>query len=319
MKKQFRMIITVCILLSFIASPALAAKKQLNLAGSKVGGTWFILCSAFAQVINKYMPDYEASPSPSSGSFENVRNLRDGMVDMALILPNVAYAAYNGQAPWKEAKYQGMRALFNTYPSAFMMVTQADSGIKSIPDMKGKRVAVGSPGSSESSLLSAVLPQYGMDFSSFGKTFPLSDTEASSAIVDGQIDVGLFISGVTAPNMKELTTTCDTRFISIEPEVLDKIQKQYPYFVKGEIRPNTFRLQTEPVSAVLIWGPLCCTEDADEEFVYQFVKAIFEHRDEVEAVNALFKEVTMENVTDGMPIPMHPGAIRYFKEQGLKF
>ena len=318
MRKQFRVIGAICILVSLFVSPSFAATKQLNFAGSKVGGTWFILCSAFAQVVNKYMPGYEASPSPSSGSFENVRNLRDGVVDCALIMPNVSYAAFNGLEPWKDTKYDGMRAMFNTYTSAFMIVTKADSGIRTIADLKGKRVSTGSPGSSESSLLAAVLPQYGMDFSSI-KTFPLSDAEASSAIIDGQIDAGLFIAGVTAPTLKELTTTCDTRFIPIEPEVLEKIQEQYSYFVKGEIPADTFKLQTEAVPTVLAWGQVCCTEETDEEFVYEFTKAVFEHKEEIDSMNALFKEVNMTNVTEGMPIPMHPGAIRYFKEQGLTF
>ena len=316
MKKQLRTAVATCILFFLFLSPAMAAQTQLIFAGSKVGGTWFILCGAFAQIVNRHMPGYEASPSPSSGSFENVRNLRDGVVDCAMLLPNVAYAAHHGQEPWRDAKYEGLRAMFNTYTSAFMIITKADSGIKTISDLKGKRVAIGSPGSSESSIFAAVLPHYGMDLKSF-KTFPLSDAESSSAIIDGQIDAGLFITGVTAPTIKELTTTCDTHFIPIDPEILDKVQGEIPYFVNGEIPADTFKLQSEAVPTVLIWGQICCTEDTDEEFVYNFVKQVFEHKEEVESLNALFKEVTLENVTDGMPVPMHPGAIRYFKEQGV--
>jgi len=163
------------------------------------------------------------------------------------------------------------------------------------------------------------LPHYGMDINSSFRRFPLSDGENRSAIVDEQVDAGIFITAVASPTIRELTTTNDVRFVSIDPEVLAKVQSEYPYFVKGEIEANTFRLQTEPVSTVIVWGQFVCTEDTDEDFVYEFMKVVFDHRDEIEAIQPLFKQVTMDNITDGMSVPLHPGAIRFYKERGVKF
>ena len=318
MKKQFKILIAACVMLSLFVSPAFA-RTHLTLAGSQVGGTWFILAGAFAQVINRTMPGFEAVPTPSSGAFENVRNLRDGVIDFAVMMPNVAYAARTGAHPWVDEKYEGMRALFNVYTSPFMLITQAGSGIYTVTDLIDARIATGSPGSSEASVFEVILPHYDMDINASFRRFPLSDMENSNAIIDGQVEAGIFITAVASPTIMELTTTNDVRFISISPEVLASVQEDRPYFVKGEIPANTFRLQTEPVSTVVVWGMFVATEETCEELVYDLMTAIFDNREEVESIVPLFREMTYYNVTDGITIPLHYGAIRFFESRGISF
>ena len=302
------------------ATVSAAANQQLTFAGSQAGGTWFIFCGAVAQMVNKYMPGYDATPAPSSGSFENVRGLRDGLIDGALILPNITHAAYNGEKPWIDPKYEGLRGIFNAYSFPYMIVTRADSDIRGIADFKGKRIASGPPGSAETTIFEdVILAQYGMTGKDLGRIWPLSDGERSSALIDKQADVGLFLTGVAAPTLKELTTTCDTRFIPIEPQYLENIAKTYSYFTMGNLKADTFRLQTEDIPSIIMWGQFCCTEETDEEFVYQLVKTVFEHKAEIEEIMPLFKEVNLQTATVGMSMPLHPGAIRYYREQGIEF
>ena len=318
MKKHFKISIAVCILASLFVSPAFA-RQQLTFSGSQAGGTWFILCGALAQIVNKYMPGYEATPTPSSGAFENVRNLRDGVIDFAMMMPNVANAARTGTHPWVDEKYEGMRALFNAYTSPFMLITMETSDVHTVTDLINKRVATGSPGSSEASIFEIILPHYEMNINESFRRLPLSDVENSAAIVDGQVDAGIFITAVASPTIRELTTTHNVRFISIDPEVLAKVESEYPYFVKGEIPANTFRNQPEPVVTVVVWGQFVATEETDEDLVYEFMTAVFDNRAEIDEFIHLFREMNNDNVTDGMAVPLHPGAIRFYTERGIAF
>ena len=318
MKKFFAFLVLAGMLCVAVSAEA-AAKQQVNIAGSSTGGTWYMLAGAMSNVLNKYQDLMEATPIPSAGSFENIRNMRDKRVDFGIVLPNVAAGAYKGVSPWQENRYEGLSGLFNIYSFPYMVIVKADSPIQSLADLKGKTIGGGPAGGTENVILmEAILPYYGLGLSDV-KLVPLTDGERASALTDGHIDVGVWLLGVTSPTLTELTTVNDVRFIPLEKELLEKANAAYPFYTIGEIAPGTFKGQAESVSSIVMWGMMNCGDYMDEELVYQFTKTIFDHKAEVEDVVRLFKDVNFENAILGIDIPIHPGARRYFEEKGVKF
>ncbi len=315
MKKRF---LVAVLLLALSALPAFAAqKRQINFAGSSTAGTWYIFCGAVANVVNKYVPTLEATPIPSNSQLENLRKIKSGQTDFGLASPSVAQPAYVGEAPWKGEKYENIRAVFNIYTSPLHLVVKKDSPIKSVQDLKGKTIAGGQPGASANIAFHVVMEAAGMTQKDY-KLVPLNDADRVDALVNGKADMSIWLQAVTAPVLKELAMLHDVRLIPLDAKTVANFEKKYPFYFGAPIVKGTVRGQTEDVPALTIWGLMVCDANMSEEVVYNVVKTVFDHKGEVEEIVGLFREVNNSNVLSRTGIPAHPGALRYFKEKGIK-
>lgn len=300
------------------SSPGQAADERIAIGTASTGGTWYPLGGGVANLINKYIKGYYASAHPSGGSIENIRAIVKKQDGMALSMPDAAFYAYEGQQAFKGAPQKDIRGLFSTYPIDIQIYVPDDSPIKGIADIKAKqyRVAVGAPGSGTEAMARYVLGVYGITYDDIDEQF-LSATETSAAMKDGNIDVGIVTLGTPAPTLMDLCTQRKIRFLDIEPEVAKKINKAFPAYFERVIPAGTYKDMEKPHHTLAWMGIFIVNKDMSEELAYNILKSVFDHKDELDKIHTKFKQITLEDATKGMPIPLHPGAVKFFKERGI--
>lgn len=298
------------------AVPAAQATTRLSIATSGTGGTWYLLGGTMASIIGRYIPDTEATAYPSAASIENIRALRKGQTDIVMLMPDIAYWAYTGTEQFaKDKPYKELRAIFAMHPIPNQIVVLESSGIHSIRDMKGKKISVGAPGSGSEIMTRLMLAEYGLTYKDLSVKF-LHYGEGVEAMKDGNID-GLFATiGVPAPVIMDLLTVRKCRFIDIEPDMLQRLTKKYPFYVPFVIKAGTYKGQPTPNTALAWMGIVAVDAKMKDQLVYDIVKAFWDHKDEVDKVHVQFKDITLHNATR-VPIPLHPGAMRFYKERGI--
>jgi TRAP transporter TAXI family solute receptor len=293
-----------------------AADIRMAIGTASTGGTWYPLGGGLANIINKNVKGYYAAAHPSGASIENIRAISKKQDAIALSMPDTAFQAYKGLEAFTNKPVKELRGLMSTYPIDIQFFTLAGSGIEKIGDLKGKKVAVGAPGSGTEAMARYVLNVYGLTYNDIDEQF-LSATETTEALKDGNIDAGIVTLGTPAPALIDLATQRDIRFLDIDPVTADKINKEFPAYFSTIIPAGTYKGQTQPHHTLSWMGIFVVHQDMSDQLAYDIVKAVFEHKEELYAIHAQFKGITPENAVKGMPIPFHPGAENYFREKGL--
>jgi hypothetical protein len=204
----------------------------------------------------------------------------------------------------------------STYPIDIQFFTPAKGNIKTIKDPKGKKVAVGAPGSGTEAMARYVLKVYGLTYDDIDEQF-LSATETAQALKDGNIDAGIVTLGTPAPALMDLATQRDILFLDIEPAVVGKINKDFPAYFPRTIAAGTYKGQSKPHHTLASMGIFVVHQDMTEKLAYDILAAVFDHKDELDKIHAQFKNISLENAVKGMPVPFHPGAVKFFKEKGM--
>lgn len=299
-----------------ITCPVEAAEIRMAIGTASTGGTWYPLGGGIANIINKNIEGYYAAAHPSGASIENIRAISKKQDALSLSMPDTAFHAFQGMEAFANKPVKELRGLMSTYPIDIQFFALAKSGIKTITDMKGKKVAVGAPGSGTEAMARYVLKVFGMTYDDIQEQF-LSATETTEALKDGNIDVGIVTLGTPAPTLIDLATQFDIVFLDIDPVTADKINKDFPAYFPTAIPAGTYKGQNNPHHTLSWMGLFVVHQDMSDKLAYDILKAVFDHKDELYAIHAQFKGITVENAVKGMPIPFHPGAEKFFKEKGL--
>ncbi len=291
------------------------ADKNLVIAGSSVKGTWYRFAGGVASLVDKYIPGYKATAQPSPGSVKNARDLKTGEIDLGMLLPSAAFQAYNGEKPFK-SPLKNLRAVYNTYSFPMHIIVKQDSKIKSLADMKGKTIGTGPPGSVSMLISRVILKMAGVNPNEV-KFRSLSPGENTSALADGNIDVSFVLTGTASAAISQLMTMHEVRYVPMSAAVLKKTNAKYPYMVPGVIKAGTYERVKTDVPCITMWGLMCTTTKMSNDLIYQITKVTFEHKPELVKILKLVKEMTPANGGNNVPIPLHPGAEKYYKEKGV--
>jgi TRAP transporter TAXI family solute receptor len=315
--KRSLIFITLCLLVTMLGAGH-AAEKRLVIGTASTGGTWYPLGGGVATLITKYIKEVSATAIPSGASIENIRAISKGTQDLALSMPDVAFFAYNGLEMFKTERHEELRGLFATYPIDIQFYVEEKSPVKTIADIKGKnlRVAVGPPGSGTEVMARLVLKEYEITYDDIREQF-ISHTEATAAMKDGNIDVGIVTLGTPAPTLMDLTQYKKIRFLDIEPVMADRINKKFPAYFPRTIPSGTYSGMDKPHHTLAWMGLFIVHKDFSEDLAYEILKVIFDHKAELDAIHVQFKKTLLENANKGMSVPLHSGAIRFFKEKGI--
>ena len=301
-----------------VAGGALAADQRLSIGTASTGGSWYPLGGGVANMINKYIKGYYASAHPSGASIENIRAVMKGQDALALSMPDAALYAYEGKGAFEGKPQKGLRGLFSTYPVDIQFYVLADSPVKTIADIKGKdlKVAVGAPGSGTEKMAQYVLKVYDITYDDIDEQF-LSATETTAAMKDGNLDVGIVTLGTPAPTLMDLATQREIRFLDIEPAVAEKINKAFPAYFPRTIPAGTYKGMTKPHHTLAWMGLFVVNADMSDQLAYDICKAVFDHKAELDKIHKKFALINLESATSGMSVPLHPGAVKFFKERGI--
>ena len=263
---------------------------------------------------NEYSNEFGVNSKPQStgASVENINLIKEDKVEMAFVMSDVLTEAVEGigNFPEKVDKVQQIAAL---YPNYVQIVTTADSGIKTIEDLKGKRVAVGDQNSGVEVNARNLLNGFGITYDDI-KVDYLGYAEAADGLKSGSIDAAFLTSGLPNSSVMELAASIDLALVSVDPAKIEEIAKDQPYFVALDIPADTYG-NAEPIPTAAIMNALVVSSDLSEDDVYKLTKKFFESLDTLGNSHQAATEITLEDAQKGMVAPVHPGAQKYYDEQ----
>jgi hypothetical protein len=325
--KSSRLFITIstlavsAFLLLTIAVPGVfSAEKvrRVSIAAGGTGGVWYPYGGAIAAVISKYVTGVEATAEVTAAAVDNAKLLGAKKADLAIMLGDVGYDAYMGRGVFKSKI--PIRNIAGLYSSITHIVTADGKGIKSVKDLKGKRVSVGAPGSATEVVATRILEAYGLDIQKDVKRDRLSVSESAGALKDGKIDAFFWVGGIPTAAVLDVAASPGIKIRLLDSaEALPKMTAKYgPIYFKTICPANTYKGVDYDVATVCAGNFLIVHQDMDEQFVYNVLKTLFDRKDELAAIHKVAKDLTLDMAVAGSPFPFHPGALKYYKEKGKK-
>ncbi|BCA90819.1 MULTISPECIES: TAXI family TRAP transporter solute-binding subunit [Halomonadaceae] len=302
---------------TMMAAALPASAQQLSIATGGTGGVYYPIGGGFAEMINNHIDGAQATAEVTGASVENMGLIMRGDADLALVLADTAYQAYTGTGDFDGRQIENTRALASVYPNAVQLVTLAESDIQSIADLAGKRVSVGAPGSGTELNARALLEANGVNYEDFTPQ-RLNFNETADAIRDGDIDAGFWSVGPPTSSILNLAATRDIRLIGLSDEEIANAQEVEAVFAPYELAAGMYDGMDEAVQTIGIPNVLVVNADMDEELAYQLTQLLFENTDELIAVHPAANDTTIEFTMNSTPVPLHPGALRYFEEVGAE-
>lgn len=302
---------------TMMAAALPVSAQQLSIATGGTGGVYYPIGGGFAEMINNHIDGAQATAEVTGASVENMGLIMRGDADLALVLADTAYQAYTGTGDFDGRQIENTRALASVYPNAVQLVTLAESDIQSIADLAGKRVSVGAPGSGTELNARALLEANGVNYEDFTPQ-RLNFNETADAIRDGDIDAGFWSVGPPTSSILNLAATRDIRLIGLSDEEIANAQEVEAVFAPYELAAGMYDGMDEAVQTIGIPNVLVVNADMDEELAYQLTQLLFENTDELIAVHPAANDTTIEFTMSSTPVPLHPGALRYFEEVGAE-
>jgi uncharacterized protein len=299
-----------------VAGPALA-QQQLSIATGGTGGVYYPIGGGLAELINNHVEGASAVAEVTGASVENMGLISRGDSDIALALSDTVHQAYTGTGAFDGRQLPELRAIASVYPNAVQIVALANSGVTSLQDLVGKRVSVGAPGSGTEVNAETILNANGITYDDIDEQ-RLNFNETADALRDGDIDAGFWSVGPPTSSIMNLAATSDITVVPLSEEEIAKAQEAEPVFAPYTLEAGVYDGVTEPVQTISIPNALVVHADMDEELAYQITKALFEHVDELRAIHPAANDTTVEFTMSSTPIPLHPGAVRYYEEIGAE-
>ena len=289
-------------------------KKFLNIGTGGTAGTYYPIGGAIAEVLNKEIPGMSANAQSTGASVANVNMLGDGTIDLATVQNDIAYYAANGTEMFVDKKVNGLKGIAALYPETCQFVTLRSSGIKSLAELKGRRVAVGAVGSGVEANVRQILAAYGVSYDDIDAKF-LSFAEGASALKDGNVDVAVLTAGYPTASVQDIAAQHPVRLLPVEDKVADDLIAQYPFYTKTVIPAGTYVGFDEAIPSVSVMAMLVAGPTVNEELGYTVTKAIFSNLDRLRTAHPVARQITRETVQTGMSLPMNAGAEKFFNEK----
>ena len=285
------------------------------IATGGTAGTYYPFAGAMSNIWNSKIKDMNVTAQTTGGSVENVRLINKKDVELALAQSDTLDQAWNGMEAFKEP-FKGMSAIATMFPEIVQIVVRADTPIKTFPDLKGKKVGVGAPGSGTEASYRQMLDAYGMKREDVNSQY-LSFAESAEAFKDKHIDAFYVIAGIPVSAIMDVSMQNDIRILPLSADISAKLIQKYPFLAAVKIPANTYRGQTEDVPTVAVNSVLIAGNQLKPEVVYNLTKVLFENQPQLAAAHAKGKELNLQRAVMGVSIPFHPGAVKYYQEKGL--
>ncbi len=298
------------------SSDAHAQSRDILIGGGSVTGVYYQVALQTCQIINKYAGDkYNCVGRPALGSVFNVNAVNRGLLDFGVAQSDRNWQAANGKADWEGKPVTKLRSVFSAHPEAVLLVTRTDTGIKKVEDLKGKIVNIGNPGSGQRGNSMDLLPLYGIDPAKDIKAEGLQQGEASRALVDKKIDAFIYTVGMPSAAIEEPANSTSIRILDINSPAIKKFISDKPYYVLAKY-PKGIVKGVDAFETYAVKATVVTSADVEDVVVYDYVKTIFENLDELKATHAAFRILNPADMLKGLSAPLHPGAIKYYKERG---
>ena len=289
-------------------------KTFLNIGTGGTAGTYYPIGGAIAEILNNKIDGMNASAQSTGATVANINMLKDGSVDMAIVQNDITYYAVNGTEMFKDKKVTNLKGIASLYPETCQFVTLDSTGIKTIADLKGKRVAVGAAGSGAEANARQILEAYGITYDDIQVQY-LSFGEGASALKDGNVDAAFLTAGFPTAAVQDISSQNKIRLLPVDPVKADELIAKYPFYTKTTIPAGTYQGFDEDVQTISVMAMLVVNDKVDDKLGYEITKAIFSNLDRIQAAHAVGKMILKENAEKGMSLDMNAGAKKFFDEK----
>ncbi len=288
-----------------------------------ITGVYYPTGGAIAKMVNAKRDEYgiRATVESTGGSVFNINAVLSGDLDFGICQSDRQYQAIHGMAEWKDKGPQkDLRSVFSIHPESVTLVAADDAGIKTVADLKGKRVNIGNPGSGQRQNSIDALTAAGLDYEKDIEAESVKAAEAPGLLQDGRIDAFFYTVGHPSGAIKEATAgKRKVHFVPVAGPGIDKMIKEKPYYAKSFIPVELYptATNTEDVPTFGVKATLVTSAKEPDEVVYAITKEVFDNFDDFKKLHPAYAVLTKENMLEGLSAPLHPGAEKYYKEVGM--
>jgi TRAP transporter TAXI family solute receptor len=319
MSRQKMLILILFTIGFFVAAVGFAdaaAKTRLAVGGNGIGGVYYLYSGAISQIINQSVPGAQATVEVVPGSsVEHVKRMQINDMQLGPAMNDVVFQAVKGTGRFKEP-LGNIRTLFIMYPAVLQGVTLKRLQIRTPADLVGKRVSIGNPGTGSSVMTQAVLEALGIDLKKIKLSY-LNWNEGANAIRNGILDVQFAAIGLPAPFIMDLSATHDIQLVGFSDAELAEIHQKFAYYPPAVIPKGTYGPVKEDIKVPGIWNSYLATQELSDELAYQITKAVYSNMSLLKKAYKDADQATPENTMKFAIAPLHPGAVKYYKEKGI--
>lgn len=292
-----------------------AQKTTIVIGTAGSSGTYYAVGAGMAQVINNHSDKLTAVSQGTNGATENVRLLKSGDIHVGFGNWDALYFGHNGKGPFNGEKQDTM-GLMTLYLSGGQMVVMDSSPIQSYADLKGKKINLGPPGSTITEMSRIILAEYGIDPDKDIDGYYLSFAEGGSKLKDGDLDATFYVAGIPTAGVIDLASTSKIRMLQLDDDKAESIIAKYPYYDKLTIPAGTYQGVDYDVKSLQLWTSLMVSSSLPDDIAYEIIETLIDNLEEFKAVHSVGSDFSLENAVKS-PIPLHPGAEKYYKDKGV--
>jgi hypothetical protein len=310
--------IVTATLVGMLSIPVFGA-EFITIGTGGVTGTYYPTGGAICRQVNKMkkVTKIRCSVESTGGSVYNINTIKNGELDFGIAQSDTVYQAAQGTGKFEGKQVKKLKSVMAIYPELLALVSRKDANIKSIMDVKGKRINLGNPGSGNEATALTLFDANKIKKSDLKFAGALKAAEMPDALRDNKIDGYFYMIGHPNANIKDATNSVDTRIVPLEGKAIDNMVAKYPYFAKAKIVKGLYKGVDSDVNTFGVKAVLVTSTDVSDKAVYTVVKAILENFDSFKKLHPAYNNITKESLLDGLSAPMHKGAMKYFKEAGL--
>ncbi len=313
MKKALVLLLALCLVVGLCACGGSA--QSIKFATGGTSGTYYGFSGVIANVLNEKLADtLNISVESTGASKANIQMLDAGECNLALVQNDVMYYAYTGTDLFSgEDPITSFSAVCSFYPEYVQIIASSD--ITSIDQLAGKNVSVGDAGSGCEFNAKQILEAYGLTFDDINVSNQ-SFADSADSLRNGTIDAAFVVAGYPTTAVTELATNYDFNLLPIDADHAAALQAQYGFYYYGNIPGGTYTCVADDVPAVAVMATIVASNDLSEDVIYAFVKGLFDYKADIAASHVKGEELDLDTAVSGVNIPWHPGAVKYFAEQG---
>ena len=295
---------------------------SVTIATGRVGGLYHPVGGAICKLAQENLGEHGISCTVdiSGGSIPNIKDLRAGNVDLAMVQSDLQQDAVDGTGPFEEVgPFEDLRSMFALYVEHFTVVARDDKGIETFEDLKGRRVYVGRTDSSWHDAMDVLMEAHGWTGGEITDVSEFKAANLAEALCDGEFDAFVYTIGHPNPTVREATALCDAKLVKVSDPIIEKLNRENPFYVRSVIPGGTYKGNSQDVPTLGVVATLVTSARVSPDVIYQITKAYFENLELLQALSPLFLSLTKDEMVEvGLAAPIHEGALKYFSEVGLK-
>ena len=301
------------------SAPAVAQQRFVTIGTGGVTGVYYAVGGAICRLMNKSRAEtgLRCSVESTGGSVFNANAIKTGELDFGLAQSDIQFGAAKGEGQFKDKADPDLRAVFSVHPEPFTVLARKDAGVTQFSDFKGKRFNIGNPGSGTLSSMEELLKQMGWTKADFSLAAELKADEQGTALCDNKIDGFFYGVGHPSAAIQDTTIACGAKLISLTGPAVDTLLKEHPYYAKATIPGGMYANNPNPTETYGVLATVITSAKVADTTVYALVKAVFDNFDEFKKLHPAFAHLDPKDmIKNGLSAPLHPGAIKFYKEKG---